>query len=234
MTPGGAAAPGGTAEAIVLAGGRASRLGGIDKPRLRVGQETLLDGVIRALTDAGCRRIVVAGPVAEESAADHVEWVREDPPFGGPVAGIAAALERVASPTVFVLAGDLAAPESVIARLRTPDSSPVRPDTARDRRAEPQGPPAHPSDSAVLAAHEDGRCLSDPDGRVQWLAGVYRTAALRDGLAALPNGGRDASLRQLLRGIRITTIAASAEAVRDVDTWDDVETARRERAERRE
>ncbi len=160
--------------------------------------------------------------------------MHEDPPFGGPVAGIAAALERVTSPAVFVLAGDLAAPESIVALLRAPDSSPSRHETTLDRLTESSAPLTHPTYRAGLTEHEDGRCLSDPDGRVQWLAGVYRTAALRDGLAALPNGGRDASLRQLLRGIRITTIAAAAEAVRDVDTWDDVETARRERAERRE
>ncbi|MGO1850119.1 molybdenum cofactor guanylyltransferase, partial [Microbacterium sp.] len=222
MTPNDGSAPNGAVEGIVLAGGRASRLDGIDKPRLRVGDGTLLDGVIRALRDAGCRRIVVAGPAAEETAGDDVEWVLEDPPFGGPVAGIAAALEHITSPEVFVLAGDLAAPAEVVARLREHAPSSSRPDAATGRTV---------SDDA--SAHEDGRCLSDPDGRVQWLAGVHRTIALRDALAALPNGGRDASLRQLLRGIRITTITASTEAVRDVDTWDDVETARRERAERR-
>ncbi|WP_205529147.1 nucleotidyltransferase family protein, partial [Microbacterium halotolerans] len=73
MTPGDGSAPDGAAEAIVLAGGRASRLGGIDKPRLRVGQETLLGGVLRALTDAGCRRIIVAGPPPRTEAAPRAD-----------------------------------------------------------------------------------------------------------------------------------------------------------------
>lgn len=192
------------ADAIVLAGGRASRLGGVDKPRLDVGGATLLDGAISAAVDAGCQRIVVAGPVGDERDPRAV-WVREDPPFGGPAAGLAAALGHVVSPVVYVLAGDLASPAAAIARL-----------------------------AGRVGDAADGAQLRDPDGRVQPLAAVYRADALRAGVARLPDGGRDASMRGLLDGLDLAFVDAAAEVVRDVDTWEDLEAVRRARADRRE
>lgn len=194
-------------DAIVLAGGRASRLGGIDKPRMSVGGSRLIDDVVAASAEAGCGTIVVAGPDGADGVLPPVTRVREDPPFGGPVAGIAAALPHVTTERVLLLAGDLADPYGVLELLlgaRTP------------------------------AGPASGLCLADQDGREQWLAGAYPTRGLRDGAAALPDGGRGASLRQLLRGIRITAIPAPASVVRDVDTWEDVDIAGRERAARRE
>ena len=49
-------------DAVVLAGGRATRLGGADKPGLVVGQRTLLGSVVWAVTEAGASRVVVVGP----------------------------------------------------------------------------------------------------------------------------------------------------------------------------
>ncbi|NED13442.1 NTP transferase domain-containing protein, partial [Streptomyces sp. SID9124] len=46
-------------DAIVLAGGAAKRLGGADKPALRVGGRALLDRVLAACADA--RATVVVG-----------------------------------------------------------------------------------------------------------------------------------------------------------------------------
>lgn len=219
-----------TPDAIVLAGGRASRLGGIDKPRIEIGGRTLLDGLLDALAAAGCDRIVIAGPEAldddgavsgapapdggsteergqsRRTIGPDVRWVREDPPFGGPVAGIAAALPLVTTHEVVVLAGDLTAPAEALALLLHPDA--------------PHG--------------VDGRRLTDPDGRSQPLTAVYAAAALRANLAALPGGGRDASMRRLLEGLALADIDASAAAVHDVDTWEDIEDARRTAAGRKE
>lgn len=183
--------------AIVLAGGRASRLGGAAKPLLEVGGRTLIDGVLAALADAGVDPIVVCGPPMP--VAREVSWVREDPPFGGPVTGIAAGLRAVDAERVALLAADLARPAAALAVLLP---------------------------HAVELTEADAVCLADPDGRSQWLAGVYRADALRRGLAALADSGRDASLRDLLRGMRIRTVPASREAVADVDTWQDLEQAR--------
>jgi molybdopterin-guanine dinucleotide biosynthesis protein A len=92
-----------TYDALVLAGGSARRLGGVDKPGLLVGESTLLDRVLAAVAEAD--RVVVVGP--ERPTPRPVLWVREEPVGGGPVAALAAGLDLVAAPTVVVLAGDL-------------------------------------------------------------------------------------------------------------------------------
>lgn len=95
-------------DAVVLAGGRGSRLGGVDKGALEVAGRTLLDGVLDAV--AGCARVVVVGDVA---ARPGVLVTREDPPFAGPAAAVAAGLALVDAPWVLLLACDL--PQAVAA-----------------------------------------------------------------------------------------------------------------------
>lgn len=103
------------ADAILLAGGRGSRLGGAVKPLLTVGGTTLLGAAVAAVRAVGAERVVVAAPVLD--AGLDVEWVQEDPPFGGPVAGIVAALPRIGVDEVWVLACDLAHPAAAVAAL---------------------------------------------------------------------------------------------------------------------
>lgn len=90
-------------DAVVLAGGAARRLGGIDKPALVVGGASLLETVLDAVPDAGT--VVVVGP--RRALPRDVRWEREDPPGGGPAAALAAGLRGVAAETVAVLAADL-------------------------------------------------------------------------------------------------------------------------------
>ncbi|WP_435747464.1 molybdenum cofactor guanylyltransferase [Microbacterium sp. PMB16] len=185
------------AAAIVLAGGRASRLGGVDKPQLAVGGSTLLDRAVRAVS--WCESIVVVGPRAAVDAGragSRIVWTRETPAFGGPVAAIAAGLALIGSDEVCIVSADTPRAEEAVALLRE-----------------------HPSRDA------DGVCLTDPGGRVQWLIGRYRTAPLRAALAALPDSGRDASIRALVSGLRLDVVSGGDLAV-DVDTWDDLERAR--------
>jgi molybdopterin-guanine dinucleotide biosynthesis protein A len=90
-------------DAVVLAGGAARRLGGVDKPGLDVGGRSLLDRVLDAVV--GASRVVVVGPV--RTTERQVVWCREDPPGGGPVAALAAGLVEVRADRVVLLAGDL-------------------------------------------------------------------------------------------------------------------------------
>jgi molybdopterin-guanine dinucleotide biosynthesis protein A len=93
----------GVYDAIVLAGGSASRLGGAAKPQLVVAGQTLLDRAVAAVSAA--QRIVVVGP--DQPVAEAVLFCREDPPGGGPVAAIAAGLPHTGADVVVVLAADL-------------------------------------------------------------------------------------------------------------------------------
>src|SRR3954453_2698201 len=90
-------------DAIVLAGGRARRLGGAPKPQLTVGGRRLLDHVLDAVRDA--EQLVVVGP--EQPVERPVVWCREGPPGGGPVAALAAGWARTPADVVLLLAADL-------------------------------------------------------------------------------------------------------------------------------
>lgn len=138
---------------MVLAGGAASRLGGADKPAVEIGGVSLLDRVLAALP-TGCRVVVVGPP---RPVARPVTWTREDPPGGGPAAGLAAGLPLTSAPYVAVLACDL-----------------------------PFLRPATVAALAAAAAGRDGALLVDAGGRDQPLCGVYSRAALAGGLAVEP------------------------------------------------
>lgn len=101
--------------AVILAGGSASRMGGLPKPELMLGGRSLLRRVLDAVPDAEPR--VVVGDVLKRDFL----LVTEDRPGSGPAYAIAAGLAYVPDdPVVVVLAGDLPflTPEVVVA-LRT-------------------------------------------------------------------------------------------------------------------
>ncbi|WP_040338525.1 molybdenum cofactor guanylyltransferase [Candidatus Blastococcus massiliensis] len=119
--------------ALVLAGGRAARLGGQAKPQLEVGGRSMLATVLGAVADAE-RRIVVGPP---QPVPGDVAVVREHPPGGGPVAALRAGLPSVRTEVVAVLAGDLPfLTAGLIAELRaglTDDGVLVVDETGRDQ-----------------------------------------------------------------------------------------------------
>ena len=134
-------------DGVVLAGGRARRMGGVLKPALEVGGKRLLDVALDALHGASVR--VVVGDV---DAPQGVLGVVEDPPGGGPVAAIAAALPMLSSPVCVVLAADL-----------------------------PFVRPAHVA-QLVASVNGAGAVAVDSAGRDQPLLAAYDVAALRAAL----------------------------------------------------
>lgn len=141
-------------DAVILAGGRGSRLGGVSKADLRVGGRRVLDVVLEAV--AGARTCVVVGQV---SVPEPVLVTVEDPPGTGPAAGIVAGLEAIADPAPWtvVLACDLPGVQSAIPRL-----------LAATSRGE----------------GVDGYCLAAPEGGPQWLLGAHRSTRLREAARA--------------------------------------------------
>ena len=90
-------------DAVILAGGRARRMGGADKPAARVAGRPLIGGAAAAV--AGAARLVVVGPPRPEPPG--AVTVCEDPPGGGPVPALRAGLREVRAPWVVLLAADL-------------------------------------------------------------------------------------------------------------------------------
>lgn len=187
-----------TVDAIILAGGEGTRLGGVDKAALTIGDVTLLDRALQAAS--GCREVVVVGPEDERRPA--VRWTREEPPGGGPVAGIAAGIAALPpdADLLLVLACDMPRAASVVSALIA--------GAARD------------------VTVGDGAWGVDASGRVQPLLAAYGRGALVRGLERIgdPHG---ASMRALTSALRMAEISVG-EAARDADTWDDVRVLREE------
>lgn len=143
-----AAHPGGVLDVVILAGGAGRRLGGVAKADLPLGDARLLDHILSDLAawdDPRVRlgRIVVVAPETVEVPGGVLRTL-EDPPGGGPAAGVAAALELLG-------AGDLVA-------VLTCDA----PYSAR----------ALPQLMAALAA--EGAVARNRAGFTEYLLGIYR------------------------------------------------------------
>ncbi|UQI49020.1 molybdenum cofactor guanylyltransferase [Streptomyces sp. HU2014] len=186
-------------DAVVLAGGAARRLGGADKPGLRVGGRTLLDRVLGACADAA--DTVVVGP--RRPTVRPVRWAREQPPGGGPLAALAAGLKGTEGALTLVLSADLPF---------------LRPDTVR----------ALLTALAEAGAGTDGVLLADPGGRDQPLVAAYRGEALRRELALLAaeHGSLTGLPLRLLTAELSLGRLPHPTASFDCDTWEDVATAR--------
>lgn len=180
-----------TRAGVILAGGRASRVGGADKALFEVGGSTLLARAVAAL--AGCDETVIVGPAAGRPGFDGVRWVREDPPFAGPVAGLARAVaEAPAASELIVLPADLPGAAEAVELLL-----------------------------AAGLGDDDGVVLTDPAGYPQWLTARYRVPALEAAIDAL-EASASASVRAVVSRLRVRMVEAPASATRDIDTWDDL------------
>ncbi|MCC9178444.1 molybdenum cofactor guanylyltransferase [Arthrobacter sp. zg-Y750] len=188
-------------DAVILAGGRSSRLGGSPKALLRTGGRTLLETTLDAV--AGARRVAVVGPGSLlpllEDASRETVLVREEPEFGGPAAAVAAGLEALpaSGDWTLVLACDMP---------RIASAAGVLLDAA--------GSDDSDGDSTLLAL--------DADGRSQPLAGLYRTADLRQAvLGHAPGGLTNMSMKALLARVQWRGVDVPPMSTADVDTWAD-------------
>ncbi len=175
--------------AIIIAGGRGTRMGGIDKPGLPLAGSTLRERALTAVRNAGLAPVVHVGAETGD----------------GPAAALAAGLLGLGADEVIVLAGDLVRPDLVVAALVGEGLA---------------------GGASGNGAGRDGTVLVDPDGREQWLAARYRVAALREAIAALPDGPRDAPLRAITGGLDLRRVRVETAVVADIDTWQDYDAAK--------
>ena len=231
--------------AIVLAGGRGVRLGGSQlgaKALIRLAGWPLADHVLLAASFAATR--VQVGPT--RIALGSPVFCLERPAGGGPVAAIAAALDRIDrsnQPCVAVLAGDLPFIGPALAELqRCITAAPSESERASEGRssapAERSRDEADERASQARSAEErnsapdersreevvDVAVLVDTGGRVNYLAAVWRTEALRAAVAALPSTA-NAPVRALYDGARIAHVPDFDACSADVDTPDDLRSA---------
>ncbi|KQR12368.1 hypothetical protein ASF78_10660 [Cellulomonas sp. Leaf334] len=177
----------------MLAGGRARRLGGASKPDVEVGGTALLDHALAAV--AGASHVVVVGP--PQVARPGIGTVLEDPPDGGPVAGLAAGLDALPADgpdLVVVLACDVPGAGRVLPTLLATADAPV----------------------------VDGARMVGAGGRAQHLVAVYRRTSLREALDRLP-AVHGAAMHRLVDGLRLVDVVDDEGATADADTWEDVQ-----------
>jgi molybdopterin-guanine dinucleotide biosynthesis protein A len=180
--------------AVILTGGTAARMGGVDKASLQLGGVTLLEHALAATTAAS--EVVVVG--GEVPTRRRVTWTREHPPLGGPAAGILAGLDgfRTAPDLLCVLAVDMpGVTVDAVARLTAAVTS-------------------DPS--------SDGAVLVDDDGRRQVLAAVYRASALQAARPERPEDEAGLPVRRLVGSLRLVEVPAIGQEPCDVDTWRDL------------
>ena len=186
--------------ALVLAGGRGSRLGNDDKAAITLGGTSAIDHLLASLPRSV--PVVVAGP--KHPTQRPVTFRQEKPIHGGPVAGIASALEAVSTPVTALLAVDMPWAGGLMEHLIAEFAS---------------------CDAAALVP-------VDRSGFRQPLCAVVRTEALRGALRQLGDpGGR--SMRDLMSLIDIherPLSEAEMSMVDDIDTPDDLRQARSKEA----
>lgn len=184
----------GPTAAVIVAGGAGRRLGGADKPELRIGDRTLLQIALEAVGSADT--VVVVGP--ERAVPAGVRQAREQPPGGGPAAALAAGVLEL-RPAVDALVAVLAADQpgvtaALLARLS---------ERARLRR------------TGVVAV--------DPGGRRQYLLGVFPAGPLLARCAAADwSGRRLGHLLDPLIGAELPVgadEAADIDTPEDLDRW---------------
>jgi molybdopterin-guanine dinucleotide biosynthesis protein A len=179
-----------TYDAIVLAGGRSTRMGDVDKLQVVVDGSTLLTHALAAVADA--RRVVAVAPEGTAGLPADVVRVQEQPPFAGPAAAMGAGLAALGDDVaehVVVVAADVPRVGDVVDALLV-------------------GLAAHPDRDGVVAL--------GADGRRQPLLSAHRSTALTSALRAHEPLANQSATR-VTSGLDLVEIEL-AHVVDDVDT----------------
>jgi len=176
---------------IVLSGGTSSRFGA-DKSQAMLGHQQLIHHILTGIPKEF--EIIIVGADPLFTLASY-RCVQENPVGGGPVAGIAAALELCESEIVGVLATDMPFAGAHMIHLLS-----------------------------AMTSHDDAIMFVDSKGFKQPLAALYRREALENAMSKIGNP-HGASMRTLISHLNIHEIPMSPEiekAMIDVDTPHDL------------
>ena len=176
---------------IVLSGGTSSRFGA-DKSQAILGNQQLIHHILTGIPKEFEIIIVGADPLFTPAS---YRCVQESPAGGGPVAGIAAALELCESEIVGVLATDMPFAGAHMIHLLS-----------------------------AMTSYDDAIIFVDSKGFKQPLAALYRREALENALSTIGNS-HGASMRTLISHLKIHEVQMSPEiekAMIDIDTPHDL------------
>ncbi|EMY34826.1 molybdopterin-guanine dinucleotide biosynthesis protein (MobA) [Arthrobacter crystallopoietes BAB-32] len=207
-------------DAVVLAGGRSSRLAGSPKALLRLEGQSLLRRTLEAVRLA--HRIAVVGPaeLADEirhfndrsGGVPEILLTREEPPFAGPAAGIAAGFRALGAVSGAVDDGGALPGRADLTLILACDM--------------PRAAQLPQQLLSAVAAEETAELWLpvDSGGRAQPLASCADSAALERALAGFTAAELEGlPVRKLLAGLATARFELQAGATDDVDTWADAD-----------
>ncbi|SDS05828.1 Molybdopterin-guanine dinucleotide biosynthesis protein A [Brevibacterium siliguriense] len=183
---------------MILSGGRSRRFGGVHKPGVRLGGQTVISRILGTVRQAVPEAEVwVAGATVglTDAEAESVGSVREEPEFSGPLAGIeAASLAMGDSEVTVILAGDMPL---------------VQPDHLR---------------ALIVASRESGLPASGVDdrGKLQFLCAAWPTVLLRRRLADIGQT-QDRAVKLLFSGLEVARVDVDPAEIIDFDTREEYE-----------
>jgi len=181
---------------IVLTGGTAGRIRGVDKASfIGPSGRSMLARAVDACRNA--ERVVVVGPLSQgglPQGRQPVLWTCEVPIGSGPARAIAAGVGMIDEPGVewaLVLAGDMPFVDEVVPFLLA---------------------------SAAQAPECVDGIVATVGGRRQWLCSVYRLPPLRVACGRLPRLGGGETVKTLTYEMILVDMPVPASSVQDIDT----------------
>lgn len=181
---------------IILSGGTSRRFGS-DKAQALLGDHSLLNEILISIPVS--TPVLLVGP-EPTGITRQVSLTQEDPPYGGPVAGIDAGIAQIDTELVAIIATDMPFAVAVVESL-----------------------------ILEITSEDDVLLPLDANGYPQFLSGIYRTTALKSALLGITQV-QGAAMRDLVTGMRVRhwhSTPAQAAALVDIDTREDLERARR-------
>lgn len=201
--------------AILLAGGKGNRLGGVQKALLSRGQVTQLRRWLNELEDRGIQAVVVGPQLLSAEIPVGTPLVQEQPAFAGPAAGIFAG----ATATVTALAdgGEVHEPSGWTLLLAVDLIAP--------------GPLLDWLSTQVSTLHHQNAVFPrDLTGRTQYLCAAVRSQWLEQRVSELtPADVQDRSMRWLVEDLEATgqftqplipeELGADVDTIQDARRW---------------
>ena len=180
---------------VIVLTGGSSTRFGSDKSQAKIGGVSLIERILTSIPSEFETIIVGPDPMINNA---HYRTVLENPIGGGPLAGFKAGLEICTSELVVLIATDM--PFAVSRTLHLMES---------------------------MKPHDDAVVYVDAEGIKQSLAAIYRVEAVERALSLMGNA-HGQSMQTMLSHLQIREIEMSkevAQALRDIDTTEDLERA---------
>ena len=92
--------------AVIMAGGKSRRLGGIDKPLIEIGGQRLIDRIFNTVSNC-CREVLISSNTPQLYHSFPAAVIPDLHPGHGALGGLYSCLRQASFPAAFIVAGDM-------------------------------------------------------------------------------------------------------------------------------